>query len=1087
MDSKEAVWFVSILAAVCIFIAYIIPKAQKVEMEQQRIGDTIVNTSAAYTPFEKKKINENFTNMNEYVEQGQARYNPLGDTQTVQTNNLVVPPSDPTGARTNQSIVNATATVMFEPGDSSNGTNVSGNIDESVAKVPGRNKVAEAAKRCEAKSGRSCELLDDSGFSNECGICLKDGTRALDEKEGQWIGGLHVSKDDIRNAKESGIAVQPTAGACPPGYFFVERSKCEEMANRLDCEEAGEAGGWLGTKASVVEQKCAQCAPGETFVYDPKNRSFNFAIRAISPSGTGKTIIKLFLLNNDGSRNKQIGGGEISGIGTKGNEVRIVSNSEVKEGERIEIEVVQEFSTHTVGQPEVYAVDRGRYALTKDSARMLCESLDGRLATPGELAEAHSAGADWCYSAHLSEGNPSYPIQVERPGCGIKAVNSYGSPSDLRGATCYGIKPSVSDDYSATNNIVLPFSQEPAYAESRFGKTNKGVRAILLQLEDSNNSNIKIGIEKYLESAPKRLGMFSSSGIIKKPKATDYSSMLKDNYWMWYGSGQINKFIFKIPGTFLPTFLKEDQTKCMNKYLITKKDSIVGELKTACSEGKPGSYSGQCLANLFAASGGDIAKGKLSPTIGGADAINELLKDGLKNRTEDEISEYCFNLYTIATTGKNLKNEVMSKEMINSAADKMFGFIIASPCEDIEVSNTGTVGLRAKSKPLPIECLNHLYKNAGSEMSKGFEEEGRRSVISATYSTIGDRFSGLRKNEYGVSSERKAANPFKTCTDAGTIAPVSKSGINNSAIQKINSVSDGSVEGVQTLFDRIFQQANKDGGIMDGIGSTLEACFGIFKAPGPSSSELDYDNLMKTLYEPRKISFKLFNRDAGLRHAGFLLMASGSSKDDLYKKDSTFRIVKALNGKDNFVSFESINFPGFYLRHAGFRVYLNPNDRSTLFANDASFKIVKGLNNDSKTISLQSSNYPDRHIMLDSSNNNSVWLVPINRTDNNMTNNASFIITCPNTTEELKYVKLYQHCDYNGYEVLVKQGRYNMRTLIAMGMRNDDISSIRCFNGAKITIYEHDNFGGRSLTFNRDVRCLVDFGFNDSLSSVIVE
>jgi uncharacterized membrane protein len=54
MDSKEAVWFVSILAAVCLFIAFVIPKAQKIAIEQERIGDNLVNTSAGFLPYEKK-------------------------------------------------------------------------------------------------------------------------------------------------------------------------------------------------------------------------------------------------------------------------------------------------------------------------------------------------------------------------------------------------------------------------------------------------------------------------------------------------------------------------------------------------------------------------------------------------------------------------------------------------------------------------------------------------------------------------------------------------------------------------------------------------------------------------------------------------------------------------------------------------------------------------------------------------------------------------------------------------------------------------------------------------------------------------
>jgi hypothetical protein len=1008
MDSKECIWFVSILAAVCLFIAYVIPKSQKVAIEQERIGDTLVNTSAAYTPYEKKNmvVNniEHFsdTTIRNYVEQSQTRYNPLGDTQTIQSLNLVVPPNDPSGIQTNQKIKNATNTVMFEPGVSNNtGTNVSGSIDTISAAVPGRNSVAEAAKRCEAKAGRNiCGTLNDPSFSNECGVCIKGGTRALDVIEGRWSGGLHVSKDDIKNAIVNKVAIQPSAGACPPGFFFVDSKKCEDAVNRLDCEEAGDAGGWLGPKGSIAEQKCAQCAPGETFVYDPKNRSFSFNIRAISPAGSGRTTIKLFLVGSGGSR-KEIGAGEIygSGVGTGSkNEVVVNSKEQVKEGTVIEIEVVQEFSTHTVGQPEVFSVDRGYYGLTKDSAKTLCESLGAQQATLAQLNEAQQAGADWCHSGHLTTGDAKFPIQVKRPGCGDVGVNTWGNAESSRSAVCFGIKPNLTDDYSVTRTSVKPFSEQPTYAESRFGKTNKGIRAILLQLESSLNPSIKIGLEKYLETKPKRFGMFSSSGFISNPTNAKYPNMLKDTYWIWNENIQRNVFRFKMPGTLLAPFFNEDARKsgCVNKMLITKKASIIEDLKTACSGGKPGSYSGECLANLFASAGGDVGKGKLSPKLGGEKAISELLKDGSRNRSEDEITNYCLNLYTIATTGRDLKNNVMSKEVINNASDKMFGFVIASPCEDIEVSNTGVVGLRAKAKPLPVDCLDHLYKNAGSEMSRGFEEDGRRSVIKATYSTIGDRFSGLRKSEFGATIERKALNPFKTCTTEGSLAPIGAKGINTKAIQTINSVSDGSVDGVQTLFDRVFQQANKDGGMITGVGSTLEACFGIFKSPGPSTFDLDYENLMKTLYEPRKVTFKVFNSDAVLNHFNFLLYATRVRDDLIWKRNSSFKIVKALNGRDGYISLESINFPGYYLRHAGFRMYLNQNDNSRIFKDDSSFKIVKGLNGGDKTISLESSNYPDRYIMTDSANN--VWINNINKSDKNSLNSSSFVLNCPSAT-----------------------------------------------------------------------------------------
>jgi hypothetical protein len=51
---------------------------------------------------------------------------------------------------------------------------------------------------------------------------------------------------------------------------------------------------------------------------------------------------------------------------------------------------------------------------------------------------------------------------------------------------------------------------------------------------------------------------------------------------------------------------------------------------------------------------------------------------------------------------------------------------------------------------------------------------------------------------------------------------------------------------------------------------------------------------------------------------------------------------------------------------------------------------------------------------------------------------------------------------------------------------NDDISAIGVDPGYATTIFEHAGFQGRSLTISGDVACLVDWNFNDVLSSIVV-
>ncbi|WP_331461371.1 AbfB domain-containing protein [Micromonospora tarapacensis] len=78
-------------------------------------------------------------------------------------------------------------------------------------------------------------------------------------------------------------------------------------------------------------------------------------------------------------------------------------------------------------------------------------------------------------------------------------------------------------------------------------------------------------------------------------------------------------------------------------------------------------------------------------------------------------------------------------------------------------------------------------------------------------------------------------------------------------------------------------------------------------------------------------------------------------------QDARFRVLPGLAGGAGHVSFESVNYPGYYLRHYGFDFVLAANDGGSVFAADATFRQVAGLGNSSWS-SFQSYNYPDRHI-----------------------------------------------------------------------------------------------------------------------------
>jgi hypothetical protein len=79
---------------------------------------------------------------------------------------------------------------------------------------------------------------------------------------------------------------------------------------------------------------------------------------------------------------------------------------------------------------------------------------------------------------------------------------------------------------------------------------------------------------------------------------------------------------------------------------------------------------------------------------------------------------------------------------------------------------------------------------------------------------------------------------------------------------------------------------------------------------------------------------------------------------------------------------------------------------------------------------------------------------------------------------------LYRDCDYAGAGVALSTGNYTLSQLQALGILNDDVSSLKVSSGYQVQLYADDNFLGNSQTFGVDNSCLVTNGFNDAASSI---
>jgi hypothetical protein len=96
---------------------------------------------------------------------------------------------------------------------------------------------------------------------------------------------------------------------------------------------------------------------------------------------------------------------------------------------------------------------------------------------------------------------------------------------------------------------------------------------------------------------------------------------------------------------------------------------------------------------------------------------------------------------------------------------------------------------------------------------------------------------------------------------------------------------------------------------------------------------------------------------------------------------------------------------------------------------------------------------------------------------------AIFIFVYAISSAQNIYVTLYEDCNYSGKKNYLEAGTYS---LYQMKIGNDKLSCMQIPAGMKVTIYENDNFRGRSKTFYNSIACL-EGEWNDMASSLVVE
>eukprot|EP01084_Bolivina_argentea_P260014 438970_1 len=108
-----------------------------------------------------------------------------------------------------------------------------------------------------------------------------------------------------------------------------------------------------------------------------------------------------------------------------------------------------------------------------------------------------------------------------------------------------------------------------------------------------------------------------------------------------------------------------------------------------------------------------------------------------------------------------------------------------------------------------------------------------------------------------------------------------------------------------------------------------------------------------------------------IRHRGYKLYVDPYQSSQLFNDDSSFKVVKGLNNNPDYISFESVNFPTYYIAHSGYRLSIRQYQNTDLFKQDASWKKRSALNGKPNYFSFESSNYPGYYFRH---RNYEIWL-----------------------------------------------------------------------------------------------------------------
>ncbi|NBT46812.1 MAG: hypothetical protein EBT07_03180 [Actinobacteria bacterium] len=403
-----------------------------------------------------------------------------------------------------------------------------------------------------------------------------------------------------------------------------------------------------------------------------------------------------------------------------------------------------------------------------------------------------------------------------------------------------------------------------------------------------------------------------------------------------------------------------------------------------CDPGPTGALSRECLISLasgigFTKSGAILANLLNGKPPGDTDiqAINMLATTGI-SIPDAVLGSGQTDVQTAGNTYSQIYSAMSSapKEILREAAKWL---VMGTDNFDVCNMSSDTSG------PFMLSCLQQEFRKAGCQASgAAYPNTATASTYAKmSWGDVGLMFANLYKSMASkdpVSQDRAT----RECLGLGYYRPapigeyVRTDGGYDQSTGNVQCFAPTDLDTAKRNCDaqpncRSFSFNTSQGGCqktLDHVGFQNDGNFQGYTKKQYYKAPVRYANL-----------FPIFSPSWRVRHSSFRAIITPINPNyQLDIDDSSFEIIDSLlplgGVAAGYVSFRSKNYPKRVFRHRGFQLWLDEVDGSDMQARDSTFRMRPGLCGDSRAVSFESVNFPNYFLNVD---NNAINLVPFSQ------------------------------------------------------------------------------------------------------------